>query len=111
MSVRALAETVVELTGSKSPIKSIERPVHDHDSRLPGIVRAERELGWYPSTSLETGLTATIADIAERLDRYTAVAAQCRSRSNEADSVRVRGGSIGRGKFERNGGGLDERSS
>jgi nucleoside-diphosphate-sugar epimerase len=73
MTVRALAETVVALTGSDSPIKSIERPVHDHDSRLPAIERAERELGWYPSTSLETGLTATIVDIAARLDLRTAV--------------------------------------
>lgn len=75
MTVRRLAETVVALTGSTSPIQSIERPVHDHDSRLPGIERAERELGWYPSTALETGLLATIADITARLDRNDAVAA------------------------------------
>ena len=72
-SVRHLAEAVVALTGSRSPIQFIDRPVHDHDARLPETSRAHRELGWAMTTPFDVGLKATIDDIALRLQRMNAV--------------------------------------
>jgi nucleoside-diphosphate-sugar epimerase len=69
MSVRALAEEIVRVASSTSPIQSIARPVHDHDARLPRTERALQELGWAPTTTLERGLRATVEDIAGRLAR------------------------------------------
>lgn len=69
-SVRALAELIVRLTGSASPIEYRERPSHDHDARLPATERARSELGWAPATALEEGLQRTIADIAQRIGEW-----------------------------------------
>jgi nucleoside-diphosphate-sugar epimerase len=65
--VRELAELVLRLTGSRSPIVSIDRPSHDHDSRLPDTTRAESELGWRRVVELEEGLLASTADFRLRL--------------------------------------------
>ncbi len=67
VTVRELAELVLRLTGSASPIVSIDRPSHDHDSRLPDTTRAECELGWRRLVSLEDGLRASIADFRRRM--------------------------------------------
>lgn len=59
ISVRTLAETVIEVTGSKSPI--VERPPRAGDilhSRADAR-RVEAELGWLPKTPLSEGLAAT----------------------------------------------------
>jgi len=67
ITVRDLAHAVLRLSGSQARIVHIERPVHDHDRRLPDISRARSELGWEPRVTLEEGLTATIEDFARRL--------------------------------------------
>ncbi|MHB8576371.1 MAG: GDP-mannose 4,6-dehydratase, partial [Dehalococcoidia bacterium] len=66
-SVRTLAELIVQLTDSDSPIVSVERPGHDHDNRLPDTSRARTELGWSQHMDLESGLLQTITDFQARL--------------------------------------------
>lgn len=60
LTVLALAELVVELTGSSSPITRHPLPVDDPVRRRPVIDRAAERLGWAPSISVETGLKQTI---------------------------------------------------
>jgi UDP-glucuronate decarboxylase len=60
-SIRALAELVVELSGSTSPIVEGSRPQDDPQRRRPDISRAHDLLGWAPSTPLREGLLRTIA--------------------------------------------------
>lgn len=60
-SIRALAEKIVALTGSRSRILHVkDRP--DEKRRLtPDITVARRELGWSPRTPLLEGLRRTIS--------------------------------------------------
>jgi dTDP-glucose 4,6-dehydratase len=59
-SVLAIAELVVELTGSSSPITFVERPADDPARRCPDISLARAELGWQPSVGMREGLRRTI---------------------------------------------------
>lgn len=59
-TIRELAEKVVELTGSKSPIISEPLPQDDPKQRRPDIALAKEKLGWEPAIPLETGLKKTI---------------------------------------------------
>ena len=56
-----LAETVIELTASKSSIEFKPLPVDDPRQRQPDISRARETLGWHPSIELRDGLSRTIA--------------------------------------------------
>jgi dTDP-glucose 4,6-dehydratase len=56
-----LARLVVELTGSGSQIRYIERPVDDPAVRCPDITLARDKLGWEPRVGAEEGLRRTIA--------------------------------------------------
>jgi dTDP-glucose 4,6-dehydratase len=60
-TVRQLAELVLTLTGSRSPIVERPLPTDDPKVRQPDITRARQTLGWEPRVSLEDGLTRTIA--------------------------------------------------
>jgi UDP-glucuronate decarboxylase len=60
LSVRALAETILRLTGSRSKIVHQPLPAYDPQKRRPDISEAERLLGWRPTTSLKEGLARTI---------------------------------------------------
>lgn len=59
-TVRQLAELVMELTGSQSPIISHPLPTDDPKVRRPDIARARKILGWEPSIQLREGLGHTI---------------------------------------------------
>ena len=59
-TVRALAELVIELTGSKSVIESMLLPTDDPKVRQPDITRAAAILGWEPTIQLREGLLRTI---------------------------------------------------
>jgi UDP-glucuronate decarboxylase len=56
-----LAEMIVVLTGSASPIVMRPLPADDPRQRRPDIARARETLGWEPMVRLREGLTRTIA--------------------------------------------------
>jgi dTDP-glucose 4,6-dehydratase len=59
-TMRQLADLVVELTGSKSPIVTRPLPSDDPKQRQPDITKARKQLGWEPKIQLREGLTRTI---------------------------------------------------
>jgi len=67
MTIKALAERVISLTGSRSKIVHKPLPTDDPTRRQPDISVAKKELGWEPKVDLDTGLKKTIADFDERL--------------------------------------------
>ncbi len=69
MTIKMLAETVVEMTGSRSRIEYRPLPTDDPRQRQPDITRAKSLLAWQPSTQLKDGLKKTIAYFDELLSR------------------------------------------
>ncbi len=71
MTVMELAELVVELAGSQSPVICIEptddRIVDDPQVRRPDITRAREILGWEPRVPVADGLRETIEYFRNRL--------------------------------------------
>jgi UDP-glucuronate decarboxylase len=61
ISILDLAQRIIALTGSKSPLVFKPLPSDDPTQRCPDIALARRELGWEPQTALEQGLIRTIA--------------------------------------------------
>ena len=60
ITIRDLAEMIVELTASRSRIVSKPLPIDDPRQRCPDIARAKSLLGWEPKVSLTDGLKETI---------------------------------------------------
>ncbi len=60
-SMRELAEKVLKLTGSNSPIVFKPLPADDPVRRKPDITQAQERLGWHPIVPLDEGLASTIA--------------------------------------------------
>ena len=60
MTIRQLADLVIELTGSKSKLVFEPLPQDDPVQRRPDIGFAQRTLGWEPQVKLRDGLTKTI---------------------------------------------------
>ncbi len=60
LTIRELAETVIELTGSSSKIVRRELPQDDPKVRRPDISLARRMLDWEPRIPLREGLKKTI---------------------------------------------------
>lgn len=61
ISIRELAERIIELTGSKSKLAFEPLPQDDPTQRCPDIALARETLDWSPRISLEDGLTRTVA--------------------------------------------------
>ncbi|KQO66795.1 UDP-glucuronic acid decarboxylase family protein [Methylobacterium sp. Leaf89] len=59
-SIRALAELVIALTGSRSRIVARPLPADDPRQRRPDIAQAKALLDWEPTVSLREGLMHTI---------------------------------------------------
>lgn len=55
-----LAETILRLTNSSTPLVFKPAPVDDPAQRRPDISRARQALGWEPQVALEQGLRNTI---------------------------------------------------
>jgi len=60
-TIRALAEQVIALTGSRSQIVFHPLPSDDPKQRQPNISQARAVLDWEPTVALEQGLIKTIA--------------------------------------------------
>ena len=67
-TMRELAELVVAITGSKSPIVFRPLPQDDPKQRRPDISQAQAKLGWEPRVALADGLKETIAYFRRTLD-------------------------------------------
>jgi dTDP-glucose 4,6-dehydratase len=67
MTIRQLAEKVVQLTGSRSRIVERPLPVDDPKVRQPDTGRARERLGWQARVGLDDGLARTIQDFRRRL--------------------------------------------
>ena len=60
MTIKQIAETIIEMTGSTSQIVYQPLPEDDPKVRKPDITRARTLLGWEPKVELREGLTKTI---------------------------------------------------
>ena len=60
LTILELAETIIELTGSRSQIIFQELPEDDPKVRRPDISRAKQHLNWQPVVDLRQGLVQTI---------------------------------------------------
>jgi dTDP-glucose 4,6-dehydratase len=70
MTLRTMAEKIIEITGSKSSIELRPLPMDDPKVRRPDISLAHRVLGgWKPEISIEDGLIRTRDYFLEAVDR------------------------------------------
>jgi UDP-glucuronate decarboxylase len=60
-TILGLAQKVIALTGSRSPLVFMPLPGDDPTQRCPDIALAREQLRWEPRTSLDEGLRQTIA--------------------------------------------------
>ncbi|MEO8567075.1 MAG: UDP-glucuronic acid decarboxylase family protein [Betaproteobacteria bacterium] len=76
LTMQDLALKVIALTGSRSAL--VFRPLPDDDPvrRCPDISLAKEKLGWAPRTTLDDGLTKTIAYFDQLLNETTAPAGE-----------------------------------
>ncbi|MCI0400739.1 MAG: SDR family oxidoreductase [Gammaproteobacteria bacterium] len=79
ISVKELAETIVELANSRSAIEHRPLPKDDPKRRKPDISLARSQVGWNPRTSLSDGLIKTIGYFADRLGTVTALPLRSRT--------------------------------
>ncbi|MFF0202754.1 UDP-glucuronic acid decarboxylase family protein [Streptomyces sp. NPDC005017] len=83
-TVTELAEKVLELTGSPSPVEYHPLPVDDPCRRRPVITRAREVLGWTPEVGVEDGLRRTVEWFASRPTELSAAAAAIRGGQDES---------------------------
>ncbi len=63
MTLLQLAEAVIRVSGSASPIVYEALPVDDPQVRQPDITRAQQLLGWAPEIDLDEGLRRTLVSL------------------------------------------------
>jgi UDP-glucuronate decarboxylase len=68
-TIRQLAEMVIELTGSASPLEFRPLPADDPRQRRPNISLAKATIDWEPKVALRDGLRETIAYFRHTLAR------------------------------------------
>jgi UDP-glucuronate decarboxylase len=64
-----LAQKVIEITNSNSPLEFLPLPSDDPKQRKPDITLAREILQWEPKVELERGLQETIRDLAGRITK------------------------------------------
>jgi UDP-glucuronate decarboxylase len=64
-----LAQTILDLTGSRSTLVHAPLPPDDPRQRQPDIALARERLGWEPRVALREGLQSTIAYFEQLLRR------------------------------------------
>lgn len=67
MSIKEFADTIIEMTGSKSTLTANPLPVDDPKVRQPNISLANKLLEWEPQVSLQEGLIETIRYFRKKL--------------------------------------------
>jgi dTDP-glucose 4,6-dehydratase len=67
LSMRELAERIVALTGSRSPVSYVARGADDPEMRRPDLTLARTRLGYEPRIDPDEGLRRTIAHFRARL--------------------------------------------
>jgi dTDP-glucose 4,6-dehydratase len=67
MSIKEMAEKILQATGSKSKIAHVPLPEDDPKIRQPDITRARKYLNWEPAVSLDEGLQSTLEYFKEQL--------------------------------------------
>ena len=67
MTIREIAEMVIEMTGSSSKLVYKPLPKDDPTRRKPDISLAKEKLGWEPQVILEDGLKSTIQYFKNRM--------------------------------------------
>ena len=72
-TIKELAETVIDLTGSNSQMVNKPLPEDDPRQRQPDITRAKTNLDWQPTVALREGLIQTIAYFDDLLKSHAAV--------------------------------------
>jgi len=60
ITIRELAEHVIDMTGAKSKLIFKDLPADDPLQRKPDITKAQTILNWNPTVALKTGLASTI---------------------------------------------------
>ena len=60
MTINAIAQQIVAMTGSRSQIIHRPLPIDDPKVRQPDITRARELLGWVPHVTIDEGLRGTI---------------------------------------------------
>jgi UDP-glucuronate decarboxylase len=60
ITIRELAQKIIDLTESKSKIVFLESTQDDPKKRNPNIGRIYNDIGWSPEIDLDTGLLKTI---------------------------------------------------
>ncbi|AXF16405.1 UDP-glucuronic acid decarboxylase family protein [Paraburkholderia caledonica] len=68
VSMREIAQRIVAITGSSSPLELHPLPTDDPWHRQPDISRARELLGWQPKTSLDDGLKETARYFRARIE-------------------------------------------
>lgn len=68
-TIAQLAQTIIDMTGSRSKLVYRPLPSDDPAQRKPDISLARKTLGWEPGIKLEEGLKKTIAYFEEELRR------------------------------------------
>jgi UDP-glucose 4-epimerase len=74
ISMKALADRIIEITGSKSKKEFIPyevaygRPIEDMMRRVPCLERIKKQVGWQPRTALNETLTKVIDNFKKQTD-------------------------------------------
>lgn len=67
LTIKEIAEMIIDLTGSKSKLVYKPLPKDDPTRRKPDITLAKEKLGWQPEVMLEDGLKSTIEYFKNRM--------------------------------------------
>ena len=67
MTINAIAQQIVAMTGSRSQIIHRPLPIDDPKVRQPDITRARELLGWAPHVTIDEGLRRTIDYVKQKI--------------------------------------------
>ncbi|AXF10318.1 NAD-dependent dehydratase [Paraburkholderia graminis] len=86
VSMREIAQRIVAITGSNSPLELHPLPTDDPWHRQPDISRARELLGWQPQTSLDDGLQHTARYFRARIEASSEAGSEASSEAGAASA-------------------------